>query len=52
MVSLPPAAWMLIPPGDLPSELNINKPLEEALVRFTIRPKWLQYRYFFIELAP
>jgi len=52
MVNLPPAAWMLIPPGDLPSELNINKPLEEALLRFTIRPKWLQYRYFFVELAP
>ncbi|NQT36223.1 MAG: hypothetical protein HQ581_01970 [Planctomycetes bacterium] len=40
---------LLVPLGSLPRELN-REPLQQVLMRFTVKPAWISHRYFFVKL--
>src|SRR5687768_11214877 len=50
--SLPASAAVLMPLGSLPAETFDGAPLNNALMRFAIAPRWVYHDYFFTTLPP
>jgi hypothetical protein len=50
--TLPPAASILVPLGDLPPEETRHDLLSQMVMRFDLQPQWAQHDHFFIEFAP